>query len=132
MFPSPLVYVLIFYQVAIGAPPTSRSEVCSSDLVSGLDTLYQCPDYGSREDDDITIPTLPTLPISEDLMIAGLVLAGLVTLALLVWVLYSYLSQVQQYIRICTMMIDIIMFLQVCFLWVALSCRPRRHGYQEL
>ena len=93
MFPSPLVYVLIFYQVVIGAPPTSRSEVCSNNPELGLDSLYQCPDHGPREDDDIT-----STSISEDLMMAGLVLAGLVTLALLVWVLYSYLSQVQQYI----------------------------------
>ena len=93
MIPSPLVYVLIFYQVVIGAPPTSRSEVCSNNPVLGLDSLYQCPDHGPREDDDIT-----STSISEDLMMAGLVLAGLVTLALLVWVLYSYLSQVQQYI----------------------------------
>ena len=93
MCPSPLVYVLIFYQVVIGAPPTSRSEVCSNNPVLGLDSLYQCPDHGPREDDDIT-----STSISEDLMMAGLVLAGLVTLALLVWVLYSYLSQVQQYI----------------------------------
>ena len=86
MFPSPLVYVLIFYQVVIGAPPTSRSEVCSNNPVLGLDSLYQCPDHGPREDDDIT-----STSISEDLMMAGLVLAGLVTLA---WVIYSYLSQV--------------------------------------
>ena len=90
MFPSHLVYVLIFYQVVIGAPPTTRSEVCSRDLVLGLDSLYQCPDQGPREDDDIT-----STSISEDLMMAGLVVSGLVTVALLVWVLYSYLSQVQ-------------------------------------
>ena len=85
---SPAIYVLIFIQVATGAPPTSRREVCHT--VPGLDSLYRCPDQGPDEARDDTMGSTP-LPT---LLMAGLLVAGLVTLALLAWALYSYLSQV--------------------------------------
>ena len=78
---SPAIYVLIFIQVATtGAPPTSRREVCHT--VPGLNSLYKCPDQ-ARDD---TMASTPLMAI--------LLVVGLVTLALLVWALYSYLSQV--------------------------------------
>ena len=82
---SPAIYVLIFIQVATtGAPPTSRREVCHN--VPGLDSLYKCPDQGRDEARDDTMASTP--------LMACLLVAGLVTLALLAWALYSYLSQV--------------------------------------
>ena len=86
---SPAIYVLIFIQVATGAPPTSRREVCHN--VFGLDSLYKCADQGPSEAGD---DTMRSTPLSHTLLMAGLLVAGLVTLALLAWALYSYLSQV--------------------------------------
>ena len=86
---SPAIYVLIFIQVATGAPPTSRREVCHN--VYGLDSLHQCPDQGPSEAGE---DTMHSTPLSHTLLMAALLVAGLVTLALLAWALYSCLSQV--------------------------------------
>ena len=96
---------LVFLHL-IASAPTNRNKMCSKDDLFGLGSLHNCQESEWTQ-------TSSSTPHAGIWMSVGLTVLGLVTVALLAWALHSYLAQ-------------------VCFLWLALSCRQRHPGYQQL
>ena len=96
---------LVFLHL-IASAPSNRNKMCSKDDLFGLGSLHNCQELEWTQ-------TSSSTPHAGIWMSVGLTVSGLVTVALLAWALHSYLAQ-------------------VCFLWLALSCRQRHPGYQQL
>ena len=96
---------LVFLHL-IASAPSNRNKMCSKDDLFGLGSLHNCQESEWTQ-------TSGSTPHKGIWMSVGLTVLGMVTVALLAWALHSYLAQ-------------------VCFLWLALSCRQRHPGYQQL
>ena len=106
---------LVFLHV-IASAPSNRNKMCSKDDLFGLGSLHNCQESEWTQTSSSTphwTQTSSSTPHAGIWMSVGLTVLGLVTVALLAWALHSYLAQ-------------------VCFLWLALSCRQRHPGYQQL